>query len=224
MESGGGDLLSAHAGLVGYLKEYKLPARTVNINEYSVFSKQVPSGAAWWIAQLERVDAYGLRGNWLSGYQLHDFMANLIGKPDALSNNYSATSTGYCPVGDYQVYKYYNLQMTGSRYGTTPSSDLALDVYATADRGLARVLAGVRVMTGTWELTLDRLTSLGLPPSGNLDVHTYAFPAVEQYPQWGAINSPIDLGWYSHSYSNGSLAFPVYQDNNDTAFAFEFKY
>lgn len=68
--------------------------------------------------------------------------------------------------------------MTGSRYGTLPSSDLALDTYATAGDGGARVLVGARIQTGTWDLTLNNLTALGLPDSGTLNVHTWGFPVV----------------------------------------------
>jgi hypothetical protein len=41
-----------------------LPVKPVNINEYAVYTEQVPSGVAWWISQLERVDESVLRGNW----------------------------------------------------------------------------------------------------------------------------------------------------------------
>lgn len=52
----------------------------------------------WWIAQLERVNAFGLRGNWLSGYRLHDFMSNLVSKPNADNSAYNYTQAGYFPV------------------------------------------------------------------------------------------------------------------------------
>lgn len=225
MEGGGGDMLSSQGGLYSLLAKYNLPSRPININEYGLWSEQVPSGSAWWIFQLERINAHGLRGNWLSGYQLHDFMASLISKPDALAA-YSANSTSYYPVGDYEVYKYYNLNMTGNRHGTLPSSDLALDAYATAGDGWGRVLGvlvGVRVETGTWNLTLNNLTALGLPDSGTLNVHTWGFPVVEQYPQWGEIDATIDLGWRGHAYSGDTVSFPVYQVDVNTAFAFEFE-
>lgn len=73
--------------------------KIVNINEYATFDEQVAAGAAWWISRLERYDAVGLRGNWLSGYQLHDFMASLLGKPNADNSDYSYTGTGYYPNG-----------------------------------------------------------------------------------------------------------------------------
>lgn len=223
METGGGDMLSAQAGLFDLLQTYSLPMRPININEYSTYPEQVPSGSAWWIAQLERINAHGLRGNWLSGWQLHDFMASLVSKPDALAE-YSPTATGYYPNGDYQVYKYYKRMMTGHRVGTLPSSDLKLDTYATVgDDGLARVLVGVRITEGTWNLQLDNLSATGLPSNGTLNVHTWGFPVVSQYPHFGQIEGPIDLGWYGHEYSDDTVTFPVFQVDVNTAFAFEFE-
>jgi hypothetical protein len=80
MEGGGGDMEGAYGALTSMLKTYKLPVKPLNIDEYGTFPEQVPCGSAWWISQLERVNAHGLRGNWLSGLQLHDFMASLLSK------------------------------------------------------------------------------------------------------------------------------------------------
>lgn len=225
MESGGGDMLSAYGGLIYYQEKYNLPSRVVNINEYAVYDEQVPSGSAWWISQLERVDAHGLRGNWLSGMELHDFMASLISKPDNPDNNdFNPTAGGYFPNGDYQVYKYYGTNMTGYRVGTLPSEDLKLDAYATVgDDRVARVLVGVRITTGTWQLQLDNLSALGLPESGSLNIHTYGFP-VAQDVHFGAVSAPNDLGSYSHEYSGDSVTFPVYQTDDNTAYTFEFSF
>ncbi|RHZ54011.1 glycoside hydrolase family 39 protein [Aspergillus thermomutatus] len=221
MEGGGGDLLSAQDGLVHWQKTYGLPGRPININEYAVYNEQVPAGSAWWIAQLERINAHGLRGNWLSGYMLHDFLASLLGKPNA-ETAYSATGTGYYPNGDYQVYKYYNRNMTGHRVGTLPSSDLKLEAYATVgDDGYARVLVGVRITQGTWELQLNELSALGLPTSGTLNVHTWGFPVASDV-HYGEVDGPKDLGWYGHAYSGDTVTFPVYQTDTTTAYAFEF--
>jgi hypothetical protein len=97
MEGGGGDMEGAYGALYSMLQTYGLPSRPLNINEYATYPEQVPAGSAWWIAQLERVDAIGLRGNWLSGDALHDFMSNLVGKPNATSN-YVYTEADYWPV------------------------------------------------------------------------------------------------------------------------------
>jgi hypothetical protein len=188
MEGGGGDMEGAYGALYGMLQTYKLPVKPLNIDEYAIFSEQVPAGSAWWISQLERVNAHGLRGNWLSGWQLHDFMGSLVSKPNADNSKYSPTGSGYYPNGDYQVYQYYNL-------------------------------TGVRITTGTWQITINNLSSVGLPTSGSLNIHTWGFTFGGHYAE---VDAPNDLGWYSHTYSGNSVTFPVYQTDTSTAYAFEF--
>lgn len=181
-------MLTASASLSTLLKTYNLPSKPLNIDEYGTFPEQVPAGSAWWIAQLERVDAIGLRGNWLSGGQLHDFMASLLGKADATD----PTAGGYWTNGDYQVYKYYNLNMTGYRVGTAPSVDLKLDAYATVGTDLVRVLTGVRIEMGTWEVEVTGLEAVGLPGEGTLSIHTWGF--MDTGAHFGEVDGPTDLG------------------------------
>lgn len=196
--------------------------KLVNINEYATFAEQVSAGAAWWISRLERYNAIGLRGNWLSGLQLHDFMASLLGKPNADNSNYNYQATGYYPNGEWQVYKYYNRNMTGSRVSTTGTGDRKMDVYATigSDKKV-RVLTGVRLATGTWYITINKLSAVGLPTSGSLNIHTLGFVDKGHY---GEVDAPTDRGNYAHTYSGDSVTFPVYQTSQDqyTAWAFEF--
>nr|POE85119.1 hypothetical protein CFP56_68688 [Quercus suber] len=195
--------------------------KLVNINEYAVFDEQVSSAAAWWISRLERYDAVGLRGNWLSGYALHDFMASLLGKPNGGTDSYSYTANGYYPNGEYQVYKYYNQNMTGTRAGTSGTGDRLMDVYATVGTDNVRVLTGVRLQIGTWYITINKLSAIGLPTSGNLNIHTWGFVDKGHY---GEVDAPTDRGYYSHPYSGDTVTFPVYQTNEDkfTAWGFEF--
>lgn len=194
--------------------------KQVNINEYAVFDEQVASGAAWWISRLERYEAIGLRGNWLSGYELHDLLASLLSKPNANNAEYNYTSTGYYPVGEWQVYKYYYTNMTGVRAKTTGTSDRLMDAYATVDSKTVRILAGTRLETGTWYITISNLTSVGLPSSGSLDIHTWGFVDKGHY---GEVTGPTDRGYAWHNYSDDSVTFPVYQtsEDNHTAWAFE---
>lgn len=221
MEGGGGDMLTSYGGLVAVQEQYGLPAKPVNINEYGVFDEQVPAGSAWWISQLERINANGLRGNWLSGFELHDFMASLLSKPGNPDHGtYSATASDYYPNGDYQVYKYYYQNMTGYRVGTTPSSDLMLDAYATVGT-TAIVLVGVRLATGTWTLQLNDLSAMGLSASGTLNIQTWGFSAAADV-HYGEVDGPSDLGVVSHAYSDNTVSFPVYQTDKTTAYAFEF--
>lgn len=215
MESGGGDMGSAYGALYGLLQTYNLPNRPLNMDEYAVFDEECPAGAAWWISQLERVNSIGLRGNWLSGTQLHDFLASLLSKPDPTN----PTSAGYSPNGEYQVYKYYNLNMTGNRVGTMPSDDLKIDTYATVG-DMVRILTGVRIETGTWQVTVNGLSSVGLPSSGNLNIHTWGFPFTGEHT--GSVSAPNDLGWVEHTYDSDSVTFPIFQNDASTAYAFEF--
>jgi hypothetical protein len=223
METGGDSSMNrASAGQQAVITQYGLTGGSTpaNINEYAVFDEQVAANAAWWIAQLERANAYGLRGNWLSTTQLHDFMASLLSKPGA-PDQYSATGTGYYPNGEWQVYKYYATNMTGTRVATDASSDLALDVYATYDteQNKARILVGTRQVTGTWYVQLNDLESLGLPSSGTLNILTHSFVDNGHY---GQVGDPEDLGYYGHTYSGGSVTFPIYQNDKTTAYSFEF--
>lgn len=210
----------AHDSLVSLLKTYGLPTKPINIDEYATFAEQVPAGSAWWISQLERFNAVGLRGNWLSALALHDLLASLLSKPDANTSNYSGTSGGYYPNGDYQVYKYYNLNMTGHRVGTSASTDLKIDTYATVGSDKVRILTGVRISTGTWKVTVNSLSSVGLPTSGTLNIHTWGFPINGDH--YGEVDAPTDLGWYGHEYSGDTVTFPIYQTDSTTAYAFEF--
>lgn len=151
-------------------------------------------------------------------WQLWDFMSSLLWKSD--SND--PTAAGYWPNGDWQLYKYYATHMgEGERVGSMPSGDEILDTFAVVgDDGMARVLCGVRIETGTWYIQLNDLSSLGLPNEGTLDIHTWGFPFTGGHD--GQVEEINDLGWYGHQYSGGSVTFPVFQTDNVTAYAFEF--
>jgi hypothetical protein len=222
MEGGVGDLLESSDGLYQVLAQYDLPLKPININEYAVFGEENPSGSAWWIAQLERINAKGGRGNWLSGFRLHDYMASLISKTGA-PNTDTATATGYYPVGDYQVYKYYAQNMTGQRIGSMPSPDAGLDTYATVDKHTrrAKILTGSRSMKGTWDIQLTNLRALGLPASGNIKIDAYHFINKGHY---GRVDAPVYLNTTDHAISKGQTSFSVYTNSNDTAYAFEFSF
>ena len=113
------------------------------MNEYGTFNEdlvEVPTGSAFRISQYDRVNAIGLRGNWLSGTMLHDPAASLLSKPDPIDYN----STGYFPNGDYQVYQYKFHTVTGHRVGSAVCSDSCCDACATVGDGVARVLIGVQ--------------------------------------------------------------------------------
>lgn len=111
--------------------------------------------------------------------------------------------------------------MTGTRAETTGTGDRVMDVYATIGEDKVRVLTGVRLATGTWYVTINGLSSVGLPAAGSLNIHTWGF--VDQ-GHYGEVDAPTDRGYYSHEYSGDSVTFPIFQTNQDeyTAWAFEF--
>ncbi|KAH8799817.1 glycoside hydrolase superfamily [Xylogone sp. PMI_703] len=222
MEGGGGDMLSSVVVLNTLRATNKLPSKTININEYATLAEQVPCGAAWWISQLERVNAFGLRGNWLSTTSLHDFMAGLLGKPGAGTSSYNPTGTGYWPAAEFQVYKYYAQNMTGSRRATSTTADLHGDVYATVSdsQHTVRLLAGARITTGSWGIVVDDLSAVGLPQSGVLSVTAYAFKGSSNHFQ--EFDAPVSLGVTRYTYSGNSVTLPINQADAFTAFAFEF--
>jgi hypothetical protein len=86
--------------------------------------------------------------------------------------------------------------MTGYRVGTSPSADLKIDTYTTVGKDLVRILTGVRVESGTWQITVDDLSEVGLPVNGTLNIHTWGFPQTGGY--YGEVDYPSDLGWYPH--------------------------
>jgi hypothetical protein len=133
MEGGGGDLLSAQAGLLHWQAEYGLPQKLININDTaSIPNKYLQDQPSLVDFAAKRINAHGLRGNWLSSHELHGFMASLLSKPGA-ETDYSQTAAGYFPNGDCQVYKYYYQDMTEYRVGTLPSADLKFDCHETMD-------------------------------------------------------------------------------------------
>jgi hypothetical protein len=210
------DLQYTNASLTALLNTYGLPQRQININEYAASGEQVPAGAAWWISRLERYDAIGLRGNWLGGTTLHDLMANLLTKT---ANPYSYTATDYVAAPEYYVYKYYHQNMTGVRANTTGTTDRWMDVYSTIGSDKVRILCGVRVETGTWEITVNNLSAVGLPTSGTLNIQTWGFSGANV---WAIVGGPSNEGIAAHAYSGNSVTFPIHQTDTHTAWAFEF--
>ena len=202
------------------MQSYSLPTKQININEYAIYSQQVPAGSAFWISQLERHNAIGLRGNWLSGTELHDFAASLLSKPD--QSDYAAT--GYYPNGDWWTYNYYVQNMTGIRVSTTASSDGQLDAYAVVGSdGIARVLLGCNPpTTGTYTVSLENMTALGLPSSGTLEVETLAFYVDSSDAHFGYMGAPTSLGYYGHTYSNNAVSLAYYASDETSAYAWQF--
>ena len=222
-ETSGDDVATDILNNQALLSSYGLPPNPTIINEYGLASEQVPGTAAWYIARLERYNVQGLRGNWASGYSLHDYFANLLGKPGAMEDchsSYCETSTGYWGNGEYNVYKYYNLNMTGDRVQTTGSPDGLFDIYATAGTtyNSVKMLCGSRGTDSTWDILVTNLDAVGYPPSGTINIHAYQF----NYGQ-GKFDdvSVVDQGVLPHTYDNNQIVFFV-SPNTTTGYAFEF--
>ncbi|KIW14275.1 hypothetical protein PV08_07057 [Exophiala spinifera] len=209
------------ANLKDMLATYGLPEHQFNINEYATRPEQQPAGAAWFISRLERNNIVGLRGNWASAGELHDYLANLLGKPGANTTAYSINGTGYWPNGEWQVYRYYATNMTGERVATTGAGDRKFDCYATMDgNGAVKILCGTRLVGDTYSVTAEGLAAAGLPDSGTVNICTYRFDF--DGSAYADVQGPVALGSSSHSYSGGAVTWQVTPATNETAYAFEF--
>lgn len=203
------------------LSQYGLPTRTMMINEYATKPEQQPGGAAWWISRLERYNIQGLRGNWASVFELHDYFAGLLGKPNAGTSAYNATQAGYWGNGEYNVYKYYATAMTGERVQTTGSSDRQFDLYATssgAGNSSVKILCGSRLDAGTWDILVTGLGRAGIGTNSSVSAHTYQFDYTGG--QFGNVPAPVDPGVQVHTSSNDQLVLRVSPDGTN-AYAFE---
>ncbi|KAF4978136.1 hypothetical protein FZEAL_5434 [Fusarium zealandicum] len=212
------DVAKAVAGFRDLLSAYNIKpeaALDININEYAVYGEQLPSAGAWWIAGLERENVRGLRGNWAIAGALHDFLAGLLSKPSAGTENYEIERGGYWPLAEYQVYKYYASSMKGQRLQTLPTSDGSLDVYATVEGNKVRVLAGTRSRPGDWAIDV-----VGLPNDGQVAVKTLAF-RVADGDRSKQVDAPEDLGETTESIEGDRLRLAMRHEDPSTAFAFE---
>lgn len=109
--------------------------------------------------------------------------------------------------------------MTGNRATVQRSGDTHLDVYATVGRDRVRLIVGTKLQSGTWYVTLNGLTSVGKPASGSLSIDTWEFDGSNPLSVQAA---PIFRNTVAHSYSGGSLTFPIYQTDTVAGWAFEF--
>ncbi|KAF7338897.1 hypothetical protein MSAN_02212900 [Mycena sanguinolenta] len=205
------DLQNSQPAMVSLLNSFGLPIPEFIIDEYANVNEQNPASAAWWIARFERFNMSGLRGNWLSGANLQDFLAGLLWK----------SGSTYFANGEWQVYNYYATSMTGFRVATTGSTDRLMDNFAVVGTNIVRILVGGRLVTGTYELQIKNLSALGLATSGSISVTTRQFSFSGTEGQEGA---PTNLGVVVHTYSGNVLSFPIFQTDTVTTWAFEFSF
>ncbi|RBQ78512.1 hypothetical protein FVER14953_07702 [Fusarium verticillioides] len=192
--------------------QYGVPEKPIDVNEYAARDEQNPANSVYYLSQLERHNLRGLRANWGSGSDLHNWMGNLI---------YSTTGTSegtYYPNGEWQAYKYY-AAMAGQRLVTKASSDLKFDVFATKQGRKIKIIAGTRTVQAKYNIKISGLEVVGLPKKGTVKVRTYRF-------DWagpnGKVDGPVDLGEKKYTYSANTLTLSVNPPTNATAFAYEF--
>jgi hypothetical protein len=178
---------------------YKLPERPIDINEYAAKEEQNPANSVYYIAQLERHNLRGLRANWGSGGDLHNFLADLVHK---------GSDGAYHPNGEWQLYKYY-AQMGGDRLVTTASSDSRFDVFATKAGSVVKIIAGTRTILAPYDIKVSGLQSLGLPEKGNVRVNVTRF---DWSGDRGRVDAPVELGQSVFSYT-GNTASCTFDDD-----------
>jgi len=105
--------------------------------------------------------------------------------------------------------------MTGQRLKTTPTPDSFLDVYATVDDNVVRILAGTRSRSGDWTIEL-----VGLPEDSEVKIRTLAF-IVKDGDKFNNVDGPEHLGDTTDHVKNGCLRLKMEHEDNTTAYAFE---
>ncbi|MDQ0595700.1 hypothetical protein QF037_000045 [Streptomyces canus] len=167
--------------------------RPYEINEYALASMQTPGGGAWFIGRLERAGADGLRGNWASGTNLHDYEANLLTKNSAGQ---------YLPRGEWFMYRYYGSQ-TGNVVNLVPGTNT--DGFATKDNTAknAKILIGSNGNTGNVTVNLNRLDTTSVVENGQVRA------VVQRVPNGNAAAGPITVSDTTLTVSNNAASVTV---------------
>jgi hypothetical protein len=153
-------------------------SRPFQVNEYGNTNEQNPGRGGWYISRLERAGADGLRANWASAANLHDFQAKLLTK----------TGSQYLPLGEWFLYRYYGSQ-TGNVVKVTPGTNT--DALATKDNSArnAKILLGSNGNTGTVTVNLGRLDTTSVVENGKVRA------VVQRVPNnnGGAVTGPVTV-------------------------------
>jgi hypothetical protein len=151
------------------------------------------------MAQLERNNMWAMRANWGSNEDLHDRLADLLGK----------TENGeYFPNGEWWLYKYY-YEMKGERVATKVSSDMRFDVFATRDKTGVKILAGTRTFEDIWDVPDYEIEVAGLgsvhdlPKSGKIEVQSWRFDYEGNQTE---IGPPVNLGRKEYDLIDGAVS------------------
>jgi hypothetical protein len=171
---------------------HSLPDKPIDINEYADKPEQNPANSVYYIAQLERHNMRGLRANWGSKGDLHDFLANLVFKEGGT----------YVPNGEWQLYKYY-ATMGGDRIATSASPDRLFDVFATKTGNSVKVIAGTRTVHAPYTIEVKGLGSLGLPSQGSVKANVLRFDWAGDF---GRVDAPVELASAEFTYADNTVS------------------
>lgn len=205
------DLVTKRTNLYALLDEYSLPHNPIVIDEYGLDYEQTPVFGAWYIAQFERINSYGLRCCWMPGPQTFDLIDGLLTKPGAANlSTYNPNSTDYQATGQYLVFQYYGSTMTGNRVATNMSANGQFDVYATVDGNSLKMLYGSKQQTAPSYIQINDLDTIGLASSGTAQIHSLSFPFPGGFPagRYVAVDAATDLGTVGIDYTNNTLIIP----------------
>ncbi|MER6129670.1 RICIN domain-containing protein [Streptomyces sp. NPDC001795] len=169
--------------------------RPYQINEYAALSQQNPGGGAWFIGRLERAGADGLRGNWASGTNLHDYEANLLTKN---------SSGQYLPLGEWFMYRYYGSQ-TGNIVNYIPGTNT--DGLATKDNTAknAKILLGSNGNTGNVTVNLTGLNTTSVVENGTVRAVVQRLP----YNGGAAVAGPETISDTTLTASNNAASVSI---------------
>ncbi|WP_244187992.1 RICIN domain-containing protein [Streptomyces regalis] len=170
-------------------------SRPFQVNEYASPTEQTPGRGGWYISRLERAGADGLRANWASANNLHDFQANLLTK---------SSSGQYLPLGEWFLYRYYGSQ-TGNIVKVTPGTNT--DGLATKDNTArnAKILLGSNGNTGNVTVSLNRLDTTSVVENGRVRA------IVQRIPNngGGAVTGPVTVSDQTLTVSGNSASASV---------------
>ncbi|NGO46735.1 RICIN domain-containing protein [Streptomyces ureilyticus] len=169
-------------------------SRPFQVNEYANTNEQNPGRGGWYISRLERAGADGLRANWASAGNLHDFQANLLTK----------TGSQYLPLGEWFLYRYYGSQ-TGNIVRVTPGT--GTDGLATKDNTAknAKILLGSNGNTGNITVNLNRLDATSVVEDSKVRA------VVQRIPNNGgaAVSGPVTVSDQTLTVSGNSASVSV---------------
>jgi hypothetical protein len=170
-------------------------SRPFQVNEYASTSEQNPGRGGWYISRLERAGADGLRANWASANNLHDFEAKLLTKNSAGQ---------YLPLGEWFLYRYYGSQ-TGNIVKVTPGTNT--DALAAKDNTArnAKILLGSNGNTGNVTVQLDRLDTTSVVENSRVRA------IVQRVPNngGGAVTGPVTVFDQTLTVSGNSASVSV---------------